>query len=954
MKKIFLSLAFIAGMLSCYAQGLPFIRNYTAKEYGAHNRNFDIDIGLDGTIYIANFEGLLYFDHAKWQVIHTPGIARVTVVKRVKDGTIFVGGYSFFGKVIKDKNGTLHLQQIGESDLFSCEVLEIWEETDHVFFMTNEGKVYQLDNDKIVFKKLLDGKGYGEGVDAVVDLSAVSEGEMRIMSDVIQTLDINANLKVLIKDGNGLAVTDGHGHEMYSIKEENGLCSNVVNYLAYDGKGQIWGVTDNGIFTLNLPSVYTHFTANEGITGEVLSMEYYQGRMLIGTNNGLLYQSGKRFVRLDEIRHACWQLLPVGDDMLAATSSGVYRLSPDLKVQLLFPAATMALFLDGQSLYCGCADGIYLVRNDGQQKKVCSMEYVNKFLKDAEGSLWVQSINGQVSRRLPGEQDFTPYGNADKKMVATIVRMGRRVAVVDALANVPFPYPQFSYTDSKDVTWLTDNTGKNLYAWKDGEILHQMDSVLYPIREKIIHSFYRHENELWVGGLDGVTLINTTTDDPSLQHKPQLYIRSFVLEGDSVLWGGYGKMPKEIHLSHDQRHVSVTYALSHEPIVGTTYYRYRLNDGNWSNWSEEHVADFINLPYGSYTLAVQARYAMGRESEISELRFNVAYPFYMRWYMNVLYVILFILLVFSFFRYRLKKLRQDKIKLEKIVSERTSEIQEKSKSLEKALDDLGNAQHELIRQEKMATVGKLTQGLIDRILNPLNYINNFSKLSEGLVKDLEANIDDDKDKMDAENYEDTKDVLDMLRGNLMKVSEHGQNTTRTLKAMEEMLKDRTGGYEDMDLVPILKQDKEMVCNYYAKEIAQYQVKVLFDIPEESLFLHGNADLLSKTLMSLLGNGMYAIVKKVQRMSYDACLSLKAAVREGQIVIQIRDTGIGIEETIIDKIFDPFFTTKTTGEAAGVGLYLSREIIQNHGGDIQVESVKNEYSEFTITIPALKK
>ena len=70
-----------------------------------------------------------------------------------------------------------------------------------------------------------------------------------------------------------------------------------------------------------------------------------------------------------------------------------------------------------------------------------------------------------------------------------------------------------------------------------------------------------------------------------------------------------------------------------------------------------------------------------------------------------------------------------------------------------------------------------------------------------------------------------------------------------------------------------------------------------------------------------------------------------------VSIIIRDNGI--EQTIINKIFDPFFTTKTTGEAAGVGLYLSREIIQNHGGDIHVESVKNEYSEFTITLPALK-
>ena len=72
------------------------------------------------------------------------------------------------------------------------------------------------------------------------------------------------------------------------------------------------------------------------------------------------------------------------------------------------------------------------------------------------------------------------------------------------------------------------------------------------------------------------------------------------------------------------------------------------------------------------------------------------------------------------------------------------------------------------------------------------------------------------------------------------------------------------------------------------------------------------------------------------------------------ILKIRDNGIGIEEKILDKIFDPFFTTKTTGEAAGVGLYLSREIIQNHGGEISVVSVKDEYTEFTITLPILKR
>ena len=92
------------------------------------------------------------------------------------------------------------------------------------------------------------------------------------------------------------------------------------------------------------------------------------------------------------------------------------------------------------------------------------------------------------------------------------------------------------------------------------------------------------------------------------------------------------------------------------------------------------------------------------------------------------------------------------------------------------------------------------------------------------------------------------------------------------------------------------------------------------------------------------------MKKAQREQYEPTILLKVTEEEQAITITIRDNGIGIEETILEKVFDPFFTTKTTGEAAGVGLYLSREIIQNHNGDITVTSEKDKYTEFIITLP----
>jgi signal transduction histidine kinase len=147
----------------------------------------------------------------------------------------------------------------------------------------------------------------------------------------------------------------------------------------------------------------------------------------------------------------------------------------------------------------------------------------------------------------------------------------------------------------------------------------------------------------------------------------------------------------------------------------------------------------------------------------------------------------------------------------------------------------------------------------------------------------------------------------------------------------------------------------MIENYYKNEIALHNIDISFQLPSTPLMINGNTELLSKTVMSLLANAVYAVCKKdekKERTESGLAIKLKLHQSGKTAYLTIHDNGTGISENILHKIFDPFFTTKTTGEASGVGLYLSKEITQNHGGDITVESVKNEYTEFTITLPTL--
>ena len=870
-----------------HAQGLPLIRNFTAAEYGGHNRNYDIEIGEDGTVFVANFEGLLYYDRAQWRISHAPELRRVTVVYRDSKNTVWVGGYNFISRLQKRANGELYLQPFGGKDTFKGEVMEIFEENGSLQFVVNDNNIYEIEEaavPTVKLKKHTNARLLSSVEADVVSVEALQASvEDAVLRDTTQTEILSDNLQVKVKKGYGLIVCDGKGRKLYTITEANGLCSNQVSYVAYDGHGVLWGATAKGIFSMELPSVYSYFLPKDGLTGKVQAITAFNGKIYVGETNGLFTVDAWQYKRVADISNICWTLCQERDALLAATSSGIYRIAADGRVGRLTSNATTALLVDGNQVYAGEPDGVHLYQA-GKNIKISDLPLVTVIRKDARGNFWFKNVHGET---------------------ATI---GDYKAPADT-----------SSTSSPLLTPLKDMKNRVQYLYDD---------------------------HLWIGGDEILAIVDRSRKDLTrLTDSRHVRFCSIVMGNDSVLWGGYGDRPQKLHrLGSDERHLHFFYALDYAPLTGKTLYRYRLDNkgilgagGHWSEWTDRQDVEFLNLPYGSFTLSIQAQLANGELSEVATVDFSIAYPLLMRWYMVVLYLLLFAYIIYLLFRYRLKRLEKEKVKLERIVEERTA--------------DLRNAQDELVRQEKMATVGKLTKGLVDRILNPMNYIINYSKMSNDLLGDLKENIDHNKEQIDENDYDDALDIFDMLTKNLTSVHQFGQNTTRILKAMEEVLRDRTGGYGDITLLPVLQQVEKQFAKHHAQEQEQDGIRPVFDLPADPMPLYGNPDMICKAVTNLLDNAVYAVAKKLQKdPSFVPEISLAVTVTDAHYSLKIRDNGTGIEAKNLGKIYDPFFTTKTTGEAAGVGLYLCREIIQNHGGDISVASVQDEYTEFTITLP----
>ena len=145
MKRHIVRFIIFLGILSFHVTSMeaaPFVRTFTTKEYDAHNRCFDVLCDEYGTVFVANFEGLLYYDGSAWRKLHTPGINRVTRVFKGKDGRIYISGHDFYGYLTADKMGHLQLTRAKGSDTKRLEGMEV-ERTNILQFGTMRISVVQ-------------------------------------------------------------------------------------------------------------------------------------------------------------------------------------------------------------------------------------------------------------------------------------------------------------------------------------------------------------------------------------------------------------------------------------------------------------------------------------------------------------------------------------------------------------------------------------------------------------------------------------------------------------------------------------------------------------------------------------------------------------------------------------------------------------------------------------------
>jgi signal transduction histidine kinase len=251
---------------------------------------------------------------------------------------------------------------------------------------------------------------------------------------------------------------------------------------------------------------------------------------------------------------------------------------------------------------------------------------------------------------------------------------------------------------------------------------------------------------------------------------------------------------------------------------------------------------------------------------------------------------------------------------------------------------------ELTVQDKMASLGALTAGIAHEIKNPLNFVLNFAELSEELAVELRTRL---------ESQADLISLATDLAENIQKIRQHGARADSIVTSMLDHSRGQPGERRSTDLNGLVREFVNLAFHGFRAQDNTFQSAIDTDFDPAVGMVDIIPQDLSRVFINVAGNAFYALKKQAQKKipGYRPYLRASTRDRGDRVEIRIRDNGAGIPKDFLGRVFDPFFTTKPAGEGTGLGLSISYEIIvQEHRGEMRVDSVEGEFTEFTMLIP----
>ncbi|MCO5948390.1 ATP-binding protein [Mucilaginibacter flavidus] len=278
-------------------------------------------------------------------------------------------------------------------------------------------------------------------------------------------------------------------------------------------------------------------------------------------------------------------------------------------------------------------------------------------------------------------------------------------------------------------------------------------------------------------------------------------------------------------------------------------------------------------------------------------------------------------------------------KLELLVTKRTAELSQ-------SLSELKAAQNQLVQSAKMASLGELTAGIAHEIQNPLNFVNNFSEVNTELIDEMQEEIDKG-------DFEEVKAIANDIKENQQKINQHGKRADFIVKGMLQHSRTSTGEKQLTNINTLADEFLKLSYHGLRAKDKTFNTELVTNFDDELPVVNVVQQDIGRVLLNLFNNAFYAVSQKQKKAGndYKPEVSVTTSAENGQVIIKVKDNGIGIPDGIKEKIMQPFFTTKPTGEGTGLGLSLTYDmVVKGHGGKIEVNTKEGAFTEFVISLP----
>jgi signal transduction histidine kinase/ligand-binding sensor domain-containing protein len=714
---------------------------------------------------------------------------------------------------------------------------------------------------------------------------------------------------LLAKDGS-IWFSTGFGESCYRFDGKTFLSYPELNAngILQDSKGYYWfSGYGNGVLKFD-GKEYARYTTAQGMgSNNIFNIaEDPSGNIWLGRRDGFIKYDGEKFTNYNFIKGF-------------GNGNSSRMVVADRNGRIWFASDSGLIKFDGQSIYnFGIAEGL----TSGSNSNIVEDTANKKIWFETDFGL--SAINTQLQDEKTGKEVLEQY-------------------------NFQTGFPELSkdfngrYVDKNGVLWLSASN-KTLIKFD----YRQFKETRIP-KLLINNVQIGNENISWYN-LQLANLGNKMRDSMSMANELGMRFNRVISAAElEDMFGRFAGVrfdsisrdnPIPFRLKIPFRHNSIgfDFGIIDPNNANQVQYQYILEgyDKTWSKPDHITKASFGNISEGNYTFRVKALRTNGQSVETS-YEFTVLPPWYRTWWAYILYILVAGTAIFTFIRWRTKALQKEKLILEEKVTTRTSELKE-------SLENLKATQSQLIQSEKMASLGELTAGIAHEIQNPLNFVNNFSEVSNELIDEM-------KDEIKKGNYDEVNTIADDVKQNLEKINHHGKRADAIVKGMLQHSRSSNSVKEPTDINALCDEYLRLAYHGLRAKDKSFNATMKTDLDESIGKINIIPQDIGRVVLNLINNAFYAVdeKKKKQPTGYEPAVSVNTKKLNGKVEISVKDNGNGIPKKLLDKVFQPFFTTKPTGQGTGLGLSLSYDVVKAHGGELKVETEEGKGSTFIILL-----